>query len=167
MNETSASCWSIWLLFDFHKLDDKDRALELHCIRSTCIYRVEYVLDIGLGPLTVITPSLIAFLFRITIPMGFRMNFFGMAVVQSPRNEFFFVVVVVVVAIVFVCLLLYLVNVSQREWERNACNTNTNTNTWTRSLVHTRNSHEKHLNKSFFFSVCELFWCSSRMILGF
>lgn len=33
--------------------------------------------------LTVITPSLIAFLFRITIPIGFRMNFFGMAVEQS------------------------------------------------------------------------------------
>lgn len=32
--------------------------------------------------LTVITPSLIAFLFRITIPIGFRMNFFGMAVEQ-------------------------------------------------------------------------------------
>lgn len=38
--------------------------------------------------LTVITPSLIAFLFRITIPIGFRMNFFGMAVeLKSSYSE--------------------------------------------------------------------------------
>lgn len=38
--------------------------------------------------LTVITPSLIVFLFRITIPMGFRKNFFGMAV-ERRRPRFF------------------------------------------------------------------------------
>lgn len=37
--------------------------------------------------LTVITPSLIVFLFRITIPIGFRNNFFGIIAVLTTHTR--------------------------------------------------------------------------------
>lgn len=51
-----------------------------------CYYSHNYTENFLFNKLTVITPSLIVFLFRITIPIGFRINFFGMAADQQRKR---------------------------------------------------------------------------------
>lgn len=88
------------------KFNDKDKDMDEGKMSDSQCDVMWCVID----ALTVITPSLIAFLFRITIPMGFRMNFFGMTVDQQQKGK-----LRRLCRYRIVCALLYLFNVNERK----------------------------------------------------
>lgn len=143
----------------------------LNCIASVLFsffffrYTYMYSMKIIVGPLTVITPSLIAFLFRITIPMGFRMNFFGMAVVQNPSVTNFFVVLQPYV-VVSVCL-LYLFNVNQENERIIATQTQTYTRIHARAHTLTKFNTKKCMCKLFAIIFFRFFFSLSLLKIEF